>query len=294
MNEETKPILSMKGIDKSFPGVHALKNVDFELGAGEICGILGEDGAGKSTLMNVLGGVCPSDEGQIFIDGEETHIFNTKIAENLGISFVHQEWSLFENLSLAMNIYIQNLPKRLGRLNKRKLEKNARVILDEVELGHCRPEQRAGELQRSEQQLVEIGRMLGRNVRILILDELTSFLSADETQILFRVVRNIQAKGVAIIFISRRMDEIFEICDSVMIMQDGRRILKTGIRDISRKEFDENLDVSRQSRPQSILGEALQAGGLYGRIGADATEALCSILGLDKYESGQNPPVLWY
>jgi ribose transport system ATP-binding protein len=310
---ETNPILSMKGIDKSFPGVHALQNLDFELKAGEVCGILGENGAGKSTLMNVLGGVYSSDAGQIFLDGKEVNIRNTKMAENLGISFIHQELSLFRNLDLATNIYIQNLPKRFGRLNKRKLMKDARAILDRVGLKHCRPEQRAGELKIGEQQLVEIGRMLAQNTKILILDEPTSSLTNSEIKILFKIVKNLQSEGVAVIFITHRMDEIFEICDSVMIMRDGEKILKTGIKDISREDVIKNMlgrdvkeqyehmqhekgelllrvsDLSRKNKLNHISFE-VQRGelvGLYGLMGSGRTEVLRSIFGLDKYDSGE-------
>lgn len=113
ISDKSKPILEMKGIDKSFPGVHALQKIDFELSAGEVCGILGENGAGKSTLMNILGGVLSPDEGKIYIDGNEVEIRNTKMAENLGISFIHQELSLFKNIDIATNIFIKNLPKSL-------------------------------------------------------------------------------------------------------------------------------------------------------------------------------------
>lgn len=308
-----KPVLSMEGIDKSFPGVHALQNVDFELYEGEVCGILGENGAGKSTLMNVLGGVYAADSGKIFLNGEEVNIRNTKMAETLGISFIHQELSLFRNLDLGTNIFIQNLPKKLGRLNKKKLMKDAREILDKVGLEHCRPEQRASELKIGEQQLVEIGRMLAQNTKILILDEPTSSLTNAEIKILFKIVKNLQKEGVAIVFITHRMDEIFEICDSIMIMRDGKKILKTAINNISREDVIKNMlgrdireqyehmehhkgetllsvkNLSRKNKLNDVSFEVRRGElvGLYGLMGSGRTEVLRSIFGLDKYDSGE-------
>lgn len=303
----------MEKIDKTFPGVHALKEVDFDLKAGEVCGILGENGAGKSTLMNVLGGIYPCEKGRIWVDGKEVQIKTPKIAEELGISFIHQELSLFKEMDIATNIYIQQLPKKGPFLDKSKLFKDAKEILKRVGLENRRPEQCVGELKIGEQQLVEIGRTLAQNTKILILDEPTSSLTNSEIEILFKIVRSLKEQGVSIIFITHRMDEIFEICDSVMVMRDGTRILKTDITKISRndiitnmlgKSMDEQYEHQEHNQGELLLsvkkltkknklnqvsfdvhrGKLI---GLYGLLGSGRTEVLRSIFGLDKFDSGE-------
>lgn len=308
-----QPLLEMAGINKHYPGVHALKDVDFSLQPGEVCAILGENGAGKSTLMNVLGGVVPFDTGSICLNGQTVMIRGTKDAERLGISFIHQELSLFPKMDIASNIFIQDFPSKSGFLKKKKMHQDTLEILERVKLGHCRPEQLVGDLKIGEQQLVEIGRTLTRGIKILILDEPTSSLTASEVDILFQIVRELKEQGTAIVFITHHMDEIYEICDTLMIMRDGARILKCGVHDISRAEVvntmlghtaeeqyshpprtygEEVLAVeglSRQGKLQDIsfrvrAGEMI---GLYGLLGSGRTEVLRSIFGLDKYDAGK-------
>lgn len=303
----------MENIVKNFPGVKALKNVDFDLKAGEVCGLLGENGAGKSTLMNVLGGIFPSDEGTIAVDGKQVEIRNSKTAEQLGISFIHQELSLFQNMDIATNIYIQNLPKKAGLLNKRKLNSDTREILSLVHLEHCRPEQTVSELKIGEQQLVEIGRCLAQNTRVLILDEPTSSLTDTEIKVLFEIVRDLKKRGAAVVFISHRMDEIYEVCDTVMVMRDGSRILKEAVGGISRSEVIKNMlgrDMCEQyGHEERVLKEELlsvknltrknklkevsftvrrgELVGIYGLLGSGRSEVLRSIFGLDRYDRGE-------
>ena len=311
--EKKVPLLSMRGIHKRFPGVHALKGVDFDLEAGEVCGILGENGAGKSTLMNVLGGVYPCEEGEIRINGEVVHIKDTKTAERYGISFIHQELSLFRNLDIATNIYVQNMPSSAGLLDRRRMSGDAKEILKRVGLEHCHPRQKVSELKIGEQQLVEIGRTLAHDTKILILDEPTSSLTKQEITILFDIVRRLKAEGVAIVFITHRMDEIYEICDSVMVMRDGEKILKAGINDISRTDVIRNMlgrDVEEQyAHAEHHKGELLlevkdlstadklegvsfevhrgELVSLYGLLGSGRTEVLRCIFGLDPYSGGE-------
>lgn len=307
------PILEMKGIHKSFPGVHALKGVDFELKAGEVCGIVGENGAGKSTLMNMLGGVYPYDSGEIFINGEKVYIKDTKTAENYGISFIHQELSLFKKMDIASNIYIQKLPRKGPMLHRRKLIADTKEILQKVGLEYCNPNQKVSELKIGEQQLVEIGRTLAQDTKILILDEPTSSLTNSEIKILFDIVRKLKSEGVAIIFISHRFDEIYEICDSLMIMRDGVRVLKCGINEISRAEVIQNMlgrevgeqyahskhqkgelllsvkELSTKDKLKNISFEVHRGElvGIYGLLGSGRTEVLRCIFGLDSYENGE-------
>lgn len=306
------PLLEMKGIHKSFPGVHALKGIDFELQAGEVCGLVGENGAGKSTLMNMLGGVYTCDSGEIYINGKKVCIKDTKTAESYGISFIHQELSLFKKMDISSNIYIQKLPCKGPMLNRRKLYSDTREILKKVGLEYCKPTQKVSELKIGEQQLVEIGRTLAQDTKILILDEPTSSLTNSEIKILFDIVRKLKSEGVAVIFISHRLDEIYEICNTIMIMRDGQRVLKCGINEISRAEVIHNM-LGREVGEQYVhsehkKGELLlsvknlctkdklknisfevhrgELVGLYGLLGSGRTEVLRCIFGLDHYESG--------
>lgn len=308
------PLLQMRKINKSFPGVHALKDIDFELRPGEVCGLLGENGAGKSTLMNVLGGVIPCDCGTILLEGKPVEIKTTKIAESLGISFIHQELSLFPNMDIATNIFVQNLPKnKLGFLNKRKLKRETREVLRQVHLEHCHPDQKISSLKIGEQQLVEIGRALAQYTKVLILDEPTSSLTSSEIKVLFSIVRDLKQKGVAIIFITHRMDEIFEICDTLMVMRDGERVLKSRIGETSRADIitamlGRNMQEQYHHDSYSIGKELLCVKGLcrrnklsnvsftlhegellgiYGLLGSGRSELLRSIFGLDAFDSGQ-------
>lgn len=303
----------MEGIHKYYPGVHALRGVDFDLSKGEVCAILGENGAGKSTLMNVLGGVVCHDEGNIYLSGEKVSVKNTREAEMLGIAFIHQELSLFRNMDVATNICIQRLPNKKGFLSKKQLYAKTAEILKMVKLEHCRPDQKVGELKIGEQQLVEIGRCLTQDIKVLILDEPTSSLTASEIGVLFEIVRKLKEKGTAIVFITHRMDEIYEICDTMMIMRDGSRIMKCGVRDITRPEVVNNMlgqameeqyshqprtpgeeilkvrGLTRKNKLDQITfsvkkGEML---GLYGLLGSGRTEVLRSIFGLDHYDAGE-------
>lgn len=311
--KEKRPLLEMRGIHKYYPGVHALRAVDFTLAPGEVCAILGENGAGKSTLMNILGGVVPLDEGVIELEGKPVTIHNTKDAEQLGISFIHQELSLFKKMDIASNIFIQDLPSKAGFLKTRQMYAKTRGILKRVKLDHCQPNEIVSDLKIGEQQLVEIGRTLTRDIKILILDEPTSSLTAAEVSILFQIVRELKSQDTSVIFITHHMDEIYEICDTLMIMRDGASILKCGVQEISRAEVVKTMlghtaeeqyshparhygeevlsvrDLSRQGKLDGIsfrvrAGEMV---GLYGLLGSGRTEVLRSIFGLDRYDFGE-------
>ena len=302
----------MDCINKHFPGVHALKDVDFELFSGEVHGLVGENGAGKSTLMNILGGVLKQDSGKIILDGEEITIDNSKKAEKLGISFIHQELSLFPNMNIAANIFIQKLPKKNGFLDTKKLNKDTKDILERVSLSNYKPTQSVSMLRIGEQQLIEIGRALAQETKLLVLDEPTSSLTKPEIKILFEIIRTLKSNGVSIVFISHRLDEIYEICDKVTVLRDGERIVTSNIKDIKRSEVVHNmigrelsemyehdnrnsgetiLEVKGLSRKDVIsdISFKLKAGeiiGLYGLMGSGRTEIARAIFGLDKIDKG--------
>ncbi len=306
-------LLEMRGIDKRFFGVHALKQVDFTLSAGEVRGLIGENGAGKSTLMKVLGGVYQADTGEIYVRGRKTVIRDATDATKLGISFIHQELSLFPELDLSTNIFIQHMPNNGGVVRKRELFQKTRELLDEVGLIHCRPDQRLGTLQLGEQQLVEVARCLTMDTKILVLDEPTSSLSTKEVDTLFSLIRRMQEKGVSIIFISHRLDELFEICNNITVMRDGEMIATVPAAQVSQKELihmmigremkemyvrhahktgEEKLRVEHLTHRKrfedvsfSVYGGEVV--GLYGLLGSGRSEVARSIFGLEEFLSGK-------
>jgi ABC-type sugar transport system ATPase subunit len=292
--------LEMKGIDKRFPGVHALKNVDFSLEYGEIHGLLGENGAGKSTLMKTLGGVELMDCGEVHICGQKASIGSPLDAQKLGVSFIHQELSLFLHLDIATNIHIQDLPRVRGFIRKKELN------------GHS-PGKLVKYLQMGERQLIEIARCLTMDTKILVLDEPTSSLTKKEVEKLFGLMRKLREKGISIIFISHRLDEVFDICDRITVMRDGEKIQTKKVKETSTSEIV-TLMIGRQlsemfKRERMPLGKELMAiknfcrgerfqdinftvhqgeiVGLYGLMGSGRSEIVRSIFGLESFESGE-------
>lgn len=303
----------MTKVNKVFPGVHALKNVDFELYPGQVCGLVGENGAGKSTLMNVLGGVIQPESGDICINGSKVVISTTKQAEDFGISFIHQELSLFKELDVATNIFIQHMPKRGPLLNVKKMRADTKEILNTIHLGRIDPASIVSDLKIGEQQLIEIGRALAQNTKILILDEPTSSLTKPEIEILFSIVKELREKGVAIVFITHRLDEIYDICDTITIMRDGERIVSTDIDSIARADvvstmIGRNVNEYYEHSKHEIGAELLSIKGLcskkklnnvslevhegevvgiYGLLGSGRSETLRSVFGLYNTNAGE-------
>jgi ABC-type sugar transport system ATPase subunit len=221
----TPPIVRMARISKSFTGTDAVQNVDLEFLPGEVHGLVGENGAGKSTLMRVLVGIYPDYRGEIFFNGQLTRIHNPRFARELGIAMVHQELSLVPELSVAENMFLgREARSRIpGLINRRQIEREAGVILAEIE-ADLSPTQRVGELSIAKQQLVEIAKGISMHSRVLILDEPTSSLTAPEIRDLFRVIRTTKGKGVAVIYISHKLAEIFAIADRITVLRDGVRV----------------------------------------------------------------------
>jgi len=309
---EQQPLLVMREINKIFPGVHALKDVDFELYPGQVCGLVGENGAGKSTLMNILGGVLQPESGEIILSGRKETIPTTKRAEELGISFIHQELSLFKEMDVATNIFIQHLPDRGPFLSKRRLHRQTRKILDAIHLDGIKPTTLVRDLKIGQQQLIEIGRAYAQNTRLLILDEPTSSLTKPEIEILFRIVRELREQGIAIVFITHRLDEIYDICDTITIMRDGRKILSADIDAIERSEVvnsmigrsvtefyehtphqkGEELLAIRGISSKKLSNVSLEVHkgevvGLYGLLGSGRSETVRSVFGLYNISSGE-------
>ncbi|BAD39758.1 ATP-binding cassette domain-containing protein [Symbiobacterium thermophilum] len=219
------PVVEMRGIDRSFPGVRALKGVDFELRPGEVHGLLGENGAGKSTLMKILGGLYRPEAGEVLIDGRPVTIDSPAAATALGIAFIHQELNQALHLSVAENIYLGRPPVTgpFRRVDWRAMYQGAAAVLERLG-AQIDPRATLGSLGVGARQMVEIARALSLDARVLIMDEPTAALTEPEVERLFAVMRSLVEAGVAIVYISHRLEEIFTICDRVTVLRDGQRI----------------------------------------------------------------------
>ena len=230
------PLLSMEGISKAFPGVQALEDVSFRLQAGEIHALVGENGAGKSTLMKILGGILEPDAGTIRIDGIPRTFRNPRDAEAAGVALIHQELSLFPELSVADNLFLgREILRPPGILDRKAMGRRTRALLDRLGLaGQIPPDKRLGDLSLGRRQEIEILKALNQEARILVMDEPTSALSDSEVDRLFQVVRELAAQGVGVVYISHRLDEIFRLCGRVTVLRDGRLVGSSSIEEIDR------------------------------------------------------------
>jgi ribose transport system ATP-binding protein len=227
-------VLSAEHVSKSFAGVRALNNVDFDLRYGEVHALMGENGAGKSTLMKILAGVHTSYEGTIQVDGRAIAFAGVRDAEEAGVAIIHQELNLVPELSMADNIFLGREPLIGGLLiNRSRMAKAAERLLHRLGVWIA-PESRIADLRVGEQQLVEIAKALSLDARILIMDEPTSALSASECETLFKIIRQLASEGVAIIYTSHRIEEVLDLADRVTVLRDGRRVVTAPIGDLSR------------------------------------------------------------
>ncbi|HAF60707.1 MAG TPA: ABC transporter ATP-binding protein [Anaerolineaceae bacterium] len=310
---ENRVLLRMEGIEKRFPGVHALENVDLDLYAGEVHVLLGENGAGKSTLMKIISGSLERDSGKLWVDGNEIGNLNPEHSQNLGIGMVYQELSLCPNLSVAENIFIGNLPKtKIGKVDWQRLTQMANESLDSLTLS-INPKELIGNLPVAEQQMIEIARVFNKNPKILILDEPTSALSDAERDRLFELIRLLQKRGVGIIYISHRLAEIKMIGTRVTVMRDGKIIGTTIVKDSDENQLiqmmvGKNLedqfpkekaeigdvifevnDLCSENEFEGInfqlhTGEIL---GIFGLMGAGQAQLARALLGLGSMVSGE-------
>lgn len=305
--EHTAQMLEMKGITKRFPGVLAVDHVDLEVGAGSVLALVGENGAGKSTLMKILSGAYAADAGEICIGGKPCNITSPMDAINQGVTVIYQELNTCETLSIAENIYVGNLPTK-GRgpfrvVDKKEAARKSAALLAQLNLDYD-PNTPVSRLSIAEKQIVEIAKALSRNTKVLVMDEPTASLNDKEVKMLFDITRRIRDMGTAIIFISHRLDEIFEICDHVMIMRDGRRVYygatdeidKPGIirhmvgRDVrqDRLKYDPGTDEvvfelnglsTGYIQDVSFTAHKGEIVGLFGLMGAGRTEIVKAIFG---------------
>ena len=307
-------VVEMKGIEKRFPGVHALKAVQFDLRPGEVHALMGENGAGKSTLMKIMSGIYSRDGGEMFVDGNPVAPDSPRAAQDLGIGIIHQELSLMNDLTAAQNVLIGREPRRsFGRLDEPALNAKTAEIFASLNLA-MDPRTQVSTQTIARQQLIEIAKALSYNPRVLIMDEPTAALNDTEISELFKVINMLKANGVGIVYISHRMDEIKVIADRVTILRDGtyidtvqaaetplskiiqlmvgRDVTQTApvIPDTSRNEVA--LDVRNLTRGKEVRdvsfdvrkGEIL---GFAGLMGAGRTEVARIIFGADPRDAGE-------
>ena len=307
------PILEVKNISKSFSGNRVLDDVSLAVAPGQVHALVGENGAGKSTLMNIIGGLLPADAGQVLIDGAPQSFANPMAAMQHGISIVHQELSLAPNMNLAQNIYLRREPAGpLGMIKWRQLYADTQAIFDRLGLD-LDPRTLASKLSVSVQQVVEIAKALSFDARVIIMDEPTSALSEKEVERLYGIIKDLTTRGIAIVFISHKLDEVFRVADAISVLRDGRLVgtVETSettreavIRMMVGREIEhmyppkaaqvadvlfaaEGLsrepyfrDVSFTLRKGEILGFA-------GLVGAGRTEVARAIFGADKLDAGE-------
>ncbi|MDM0116507.1 sugar ABC transporter ATP-binding protein [Variovorax sp. J22R133] len=309
------PIVEIRALCKSFPGVRALDHCRFELMPGEVHALMGENGAGKSTLMKVLAGVYQKDAGEILVDGRPVDIASPRAAQALGIGIVHQELNLMNHLSAAQNIFIGREPRgRLGLfLDEQALNAKAEAIFQRLRL-RLDPRTPVGELTVARQQMVEIAKALSFDSRVLIMDEPTAALNNAEIDELFRVVRQLQDEGVGIVYISHKMDELRQIADRVTVMRDGQYIATvpmagTPIENIISMMVGRDLGDDLRAMPDTsdnavvLSVQGLRRGaaikdvsfrlrkgeilGFAGLMGAGRTEVARAVFGADAVEAGE-------
>ena len=215
------PLLRVERVTKSFPGVLALQDVSLEVHPGEVLGLVGENGAGKSTLMKILSGVYQPDSGEIILDGKPVVLHSPRQAQDLGISIIYQEFNLMPNLSVEENVFVGREPNAGKVVRWRELRKQTTDLLDQLGV-HLNPGAIVRSLSVAEQQMVEIAKALSLNARLVIMDEPTSALTDTEVTALFDIIRGLKERGLAVIYISHRLEEIFTICDRVTVLRDGQ------------------------------------------------------------------------
>ena len=296
----------MRGICKSFPGVKALDNVGFTVAEGEVRALVGENGAGKSTLMKILNGNYKKDAGEILIDGKPVEITDPQVADSLGITIIFQELNLVDELSITENIFAGRLSKKGRLINWKQLHARAKELLERIGFD-ADPRKLVGKLTVAEKQMVEIAKALNRDARIILMDEPSATLTKKELDALFQIIRDLKSQGIAVIYISHRMEEIFEICESVTVMRDGQIIGTRQVAEVSSDELVEMMvgrelnaaypkrsvqigeevlrveNLCRKDRKQDVSfclrrGEVL---GIAGLVGAGRTEIMRAVFGVD-------------
>jgi ABC-type sugar transport system, ATPase component len=309
-------VLEVKQIDKSFPGVQALSDINVMFKGGQIHCLAGENGAGKSTLMNIMSGVYPPDSGEIFWNGEKVEISDEIRAQKLGIAMVHQENSLISSLTVQENLFLgRYMSNRAGFISQKKMNAAALELLGQLDINYISPKDLVSSLSVAEKQLVEIAKALSFNPKVIIFDEPTAALTSKEVNTLFGIMARLKKNNVVIIYISHRLDEIFEIGDMVSVLRDGHLLHVCPISDIDKTklislmvgheikqsryrdakgEFDRNVilevrNLGRKDQFSSInftlkRGEVL---GFAGLVGSGRTEVMETLYGFRRQDAGE-------
>ena len=308
---EAKTFIRCEGIKKYFTGVKALDGVSFDIREGECHALCGENGAGKSTLIKVLTGAHARTDGVYELDGKEVNFKSTQEAISMGVSCVYQELSIATQLDVAKNLYIGNLPMKGGFVDHKKLYADSQEILNELGM-NISPKTIAGELSIGQQQMIEIGRALTRNARLIIMDEPTSSLSEAETETLFGIIKKLQSRNIAVVYISHKLDEVMYLADRITVIRDGQNICTMNKSDTTQdqlitamigRELSQQYP-SKEGRSQGELimdvqnlsggifedisfqlhkGEVL---GFFGLVGAGRSEIMRAIFGVDRTKGG--------
>ncbi|WP_107571858.1 sugar ABC transporter ATP-binding protein [Clostridioides difficile] len=306
-------ILKLSNIAKEFPGVKALDNVNFELFHGEVHALLGENGAGKSTMIKILTGAHSKTSGKFIFQDKEIENISPDVSKKIGINAIYQELTVFDELTVAQNIFMGKEINGKVLTNDKKMNEEAKNIFDNIGID-VNPNSLVKELSIAQKQMVEIARVLSSETKVLIMDEPTSSISKKETEILFRLIKDLKDSGVSIIYISHRMEELFEICDRITIMRDGKTVSTLNTKDVSSEEELVNLMIDRKldqffpkrkveikeeiMRVENLTknnvfndvsfnirkGEILGIGGL---VGSKRSEIVEAIFGLRTYDSGK-------
>ena len=311
MATEKAPVVRLQGVSKQFPGVLAVDDVSLDIYPGEVHVVAGENGAGKSTLMKLLSQVERPTKGNIIVDGQTVHFSGPHYAQSIGIAMVYQEFALAPHLSIAQNLFLGREPNRMGIIDQRSELRQARELLRRVGL-NIAPRRTIASLSVAEQQLVEIAKALAIDARLVIMDEPTAALTGQEIDELFDVIRGLTARGIAVLYISHRLDEIFRIADRVTIMRDGQVVATLPRADLDEKKLI-RLMVGRDianlyPKPETTIGEVVlrveglsrarvlhdcsfevRAGeilGFAGLIGAGRTELARAVFGADHIDAG--------
>lgn len=312
MSNNTQNILEVQGISKSFPGVKALDQVDFTIRKGEIHCLVGENGAGKSTFMKALAGLHPPDEGQILLEGRNVRFKSPNEALANGIILIHQELSLVSELSVAENIFLGQLPlKKFGQVDWKVLAEKTQAIIKQLGC-NISPYDLVGNLSISYQQMVEIGRALSHDGKVIIFDEPTASLTSGEVLNLFKIIDRLKKQGAGIVYITHKMDEIFQISDRITVLRDGKKTGTVDTKDtdrdnliklmIGRELTDQKKETAKKIgaevlKIQNLRREpfvkdvsfSIRAGevvGLYGLVGAGRSETAEAIFGIAQADDG--------
>jgi len=305
-------IIELQDIHHSYGAVETLRGVSFSLSPGEVVGLVGENGAGKSTIVKVLTGVVQPFKGTIVVQGSERVFANPRVAREAGIAAMYQEPMLFPDLSITENIFAGHQQTRRGTIAWRQMDKEARVLLAQLDLP-IDPQTPVYQLRVAERQLVEIAKALSSGARLLILDEPTAVLSAREVDALYTIVRGLKARGVTILFISHRLEEVYQWTDRVIVLRDGQKVAEKPTKDVTIPELIRDM-VGREiatlypKQPAKIGDTILEVKGLThrgyfedvsfalrqgeilgfaGLVGAGRTELAQSLFGIDPIDSGQ-------